>query len=183
MRSSVAKIIKIIAIIIWVLGFIVGIVMGSAGSVAGYSYSGSFSFWTMLLYWIGVMGVFYYAFGELVENVAELRGETAERLDRMTQTMERMVQLMGPSAAMPSQPAPVAPQAAPAMPHPAPAEPERQTQPSAPYIPAAEASGEVTYRRSELQHPYPDYITCPRCEAHQPANRNVCWKCGARFVD
>ncbi len=212
MHSRVSRIIKIIAIVIWVLGFIVGIVMGSAG-VSLYSYGSDFNGWIMILYWIifFIMGVFYYAFGELVENVAALRNETSQQLGQMSGVMAQMANLM--QARLPAAPAaPASPSAQPAAPRPA--EYSRQAaelscpacggvipsgekacpwcgaaQPGMSSAPSAQSSGDnaqapegTVYHKSEIRHVNEFTLVCPYCGREQRADRSVCFRCGAKFL-
>jgi|AGTN01.3.fsa_nt_gi hypothetical protein len=183
MNSTVAKIIKIIAVIIWVLGFILGIVNGIA--VSGYSYlrENSFNVWMMLLYWVMffIIGIFYFAFGELLENVAGLRYETRALLrdmkinDNFRTMNERMVRMTSLMESM-------APPAA--------SEPGGNISATAPHTAAPITNGfagsapaDAVYSKSQMQRPVYDQIVCPYCGAVQSANRSLCLHCNAKFVD
>lgn len=216
MRSNIAKILRVLAIIIWILGFILGIVTGSAGSIDSFSYERTFNFWVTLLYWVMffIIGVFYYAFGELVENVSELRGDTTERLDRMNDTLSRMatmMEIMGKSIiamsssrtakegiSSESEPSSDAipdylfcPKCGNVVRSGSRACPNcgedlsqysapKQPQPDPP-VALPNSSGE--YKKSEMAHPAGGQITCPNCGAVQLADRGICYKCGAKFID
>ena len=100
MGSKIAKIIKMIAIIIWVLGLIAGISAGLAGT-SPYSYYydrsfNSFNILNMLLIWVVffIAGIFYFAFGELLDNVVALRKNAAEQLRLMSRNQNTSPPIM-----------------------------------------------------------------------------------------
>lgn len=90
---KVARILKVIAIVEWVLGFIFGILSGIGGSyIYLYSYSGGFNFLSMLLIWFTffAMGMLQYGFAELLEHVAMMRQRTEEQLYYLTGAVQHL---------------------------------------------------------------------------------------------
>lgn len=90
---KVAKIIKVIAVIEWVLGFIFGILSGIGGGYLYlYSYSSGFNILPMLFMWFifFVMGMVQYGFAELLEHVAMMRQRTEEQLYYLTGAVQHL---------------------------------------------------------------------------------------------
>lgn len=90
---KIAKALKVIVIIEWVLGFIYGIIVGSIGTYGLYSdYGLGFNFMSMLTAWVLVfiMGMFQYGFAELIEDVAILRQRTDEQLQYLIGAVQRV---------------------------------------------------------------------------------------------
>lgn len=89
---KVARILKTIVVIEWVLGFIYGIIAGA--NIGLYSeYGGNaFNFWVALQTWIVIFiaGMFQYGFAELLEEVALLREKTDQQLYHLTGTVQHL---------------------------------------------------------------------------------------------
>lgn len=89
---KVAKILKILAIIEWGLGLILGILSGIGGSYT-YMYSpGGYNILSMLTIWFMffIMGITQYAFGELLEHVDYMRHRTEEQLYYLTGAVQHL---------------------------------------------------------------------------------------------
>lgn len=102
---KIAKALKVIVIIEWVLGFIYGIAAGTMFGYTGYLGSG-FNFWSMLGGWliVFIMGMFQYGFAELIEHVAKLRQRTDEQLYYLTAAVQRVEGAVLHSAAVNNNP-------------------------------------------------------------------------------
>jgi hypothetical protein len=95
---KIAKILKVVVIVEWVLGFILGILAGiSGGYVSLYndyadSFSRSFSFWPAIIIWIFffLTGIFQFGFAVLLENVAIMRHRNEEQLYYLTGAVQRL---------------------------------------------------------------------------------------------
>lgn len=71
MKSTVAQVLKIIVVIEWFIGFIVGIVVADGDtSIMFYVWISAF-----------LLGIFQYAFAELLKNITTMRERTEEQFD------------------------------------------------------------------------------------------------------
>lgn len=90
---KIARILKVVVVIEWVLGFILGIITGVSGLAYSFEYYESgFNFWEMLFVWfiIFVSGMFQYGFAELLEHVDALRQRTDGQLYYLTAAVQRV---------------------------------------------------------------------------------------------
>lgn len=101
MPNQIAKILKGCAWAVWILGLILGILMGTASNALKemMGMEPSFEFGTALAYWaVAFMGgIMMYFFGELLQKVDDLEFDSRkqkETLDRMDQNLQVIANLM-----------------------------------------------------------------------------------------
>ncbi|MCB0911810.1 MAG: hypothetical protein KDB60_09380 [Propionibacteriaceae bacterium] len=171
MSSKVAGIVKGLAVVVWVLGALAGFSVLSFPGVPG-----NMGFMAMVVVWayFFLAGIFTYAYGELLENVAETRTNTAKQLEvgarqadllaRLAATLTQLERGHGIEDA----PAPAVDPVAGEMP------------PEAGSAAADAAASPAVLRRTDAGALL---RTCPACGLEQPATRKRCWGCGAGFSE
>ena len=155
-ETDITAILKVFSVIIFIGGFIGGIVLGKqlAGVhnlfVTRYSDEVDFSWGIALLIWLSA----------LLEGSLLLALREVLIVMHIHQAQDYTVTL--PAAEAPAM------ESTSATPQPQP-----QQQPQHPSEPKPAVQPEATPREG--------YILCPVCGMEQPAKRELCWKCGARF--
>lgn len=172
MASKVAGIVKGLAAAVWGVGALGGLVVGTVGFPSA---NGSVSVITMLAIWVSAFlsGVFYYAFGEILENVAEIRSNTARQLEISARQAEAISRLLAGAAPTRDEHAPS--QARGREGGLAAAADTPISSPADPIITLTTADLRTTDSGATL-------LTCPSCGLEQPAARKRCWRCAAAFT-
>ena len=152
-ETDITAILKVFAVIIFIGGFIGGIVLGKqlAGVhnlVTRYSDEVDFSWGVALLIWLSAL----------------LEGSLLLALREVLIVMH-VHQAQDYTVTLPATEAPAAESIN--------AVPQPQQQPRQPSEPKSAVQPEATPREG--------YILCPVCGMEQPVKRDLCWKCGTRF--
>ncbi|MBO4452756.1 MAG: hypothetical protein J5793_02360 [Clostridia bacterium] len=76
-HNTVAIIFKVFAWVVFIVGFIAGIVLGQKEVAGYYSYHTEFSFLSALKYWISsfVAGMIYLGFAEIIQLLHDIKGK------------------------------------------------------------------------------------------------------------
>jgi len=184
MSSGISRLIKALAIVIWVLGFIIGFGTGSLGGVPSYSYSNqsTFNMWTALITWLMffIIGTLYFSFGVLVGHVIDHQEDSGNKLEQISAALERVLAVAKTGA--PLAKTDTAERAVPYDPYVELARSTTTVQQSAP-APIAKAPEGTVYRKKNMRYVSPSTVICPFCLHEQFSNRSSCLWCGAKFID
>ena len=160
MYNNIGGKIKVLAIVIGIVEAVSAVITGMV--LCSDSYMVGSGFLTMLLgpvvAWISSW--FLYAFGELVEKTSENEANTREIVNLLRRGAQSPATIRTQVPVQPIRP-----------------------QPAAPVAPNAGRSGGNVGQTATVVDGENGKVRCSICNTEQPANRKVCWNCGAKFKE
>jgi len=178
-QNTVARVFRVVAFVMWVGGFIVGINMGfSKIGILNTDDAGSFNFLITVVMWFVffVFGMLLYGFGEIIQKLSDINFNMMQKGDDTVRKMDQFFQALQVGQA--SEMVPREPQK--------PMKNEILTKtavtPEVTEENAISDNQDRIVKRSEAMIE-DGYLLCPYCNKVQKVTRKDCFHCGAKFVD
>ena len=183
--NQVANVLKGCAWVIWVLGFILGIIMGMAENAIKemMDLEPSFEFGTALAYWVVAFmgGMMLYFFGELLQKVDDLehcnqrQRECMEKMDKNLQALADLLAHNTESDGQVRKDGSIPPASI--------REKNKLSVEKIPDNPEKKAEERVNSVPKKDIMTGENYLVCPFCGVEQPATNKTCVKCNAKFTE